>query len=103
AGFIPAGDKPGGSPQEHQKVGSTTRSPPFIADWWAQIPTIVQFADVAASGSAGLSPRTAIKKLCARCGCEPPCPPPCKKDRCSASWIVAGCVNLRIGSGSRCA
>jgi len=37
----------------NQNVGIATRSPPFMADWWAQMPTIVQLADVAASGRAG--------------------------------------------------
>ena len=31
----------------------TTRFPPFMADSWAQRPTIVQLAEVAASGKAG--------------------------------------------------
>ena len=32
-----------------------------MADWWAQMPTIVQLADVAASGRAGRSPRMAAQ------------------------------------------
>ena len=37
----------------------TIFSPPFMADSWAQRPTMVQLADVAASGKAGRSPLTA--------------------------------------------
>ena len=37
------------------------RFPPFIADSWAQSPTMVQLADVAASGRAGRSPLSALK------------------------------------------
>jgi hypothetical protein len=81
--------------------GMSTRLPPFIADSWAHRPTIVQFAEVAASGRAGRSPLTALKNACTKCGCDPPWPPPWRNDKCSASWIAAGWVNLRIGSGSR--
>ena len=49
-----------------QNVGMTIFSPPFIADSWAHSPTMVQFADVAASGMAGRSPLTADKKACTR-------------------------------------
>src|SRR6478672_3687004 len=44
------------------------------------MPTIVQFTDVSASGMAGRSPTHAIRKLCTRCGWEPPCPPPCRNE-----------------------
>ena len=43
------------------------------------------YVTFSASGIAGCVPRHAIRKLCARCGCEPPCPPPCRNERCSAS------------------
>src|ERR1700722_1062385 len=82
-----------------QNFGIVTRSPPFIADWCAQIPTIVQFADVAASGSGGRSPRIALSHACTRCGGGPPWPPPWTNDRGSAAWIAAGWGNFRVGSG----
>ncbi len=59
-----------------QNTGMSTRFPPFIADSWAQRPTMVQLADVAASGRAGRSPASELKKAWTRCGCEPPWPPP---------------------------
>jgi hypothetical protein len=68
-----------------QKVGMTIFSPPFMADSCAQSPTMVQLAEVSASGIAGLSPFTADKNACTRCGCDPPWPPPCKNERWSAS------------------
>lgn len=40
----------------------TTFSPSFSADSCAQSPTMVQLAEVAASGKAGRSPLTALKK-----------------------------------------
>ncbi len=45
-----------------QNVGMTIFSPPFMADSWAQSPTMVQLAEVAASGSAGRSPLTAAQE-----------------------------------------
>jgi hypothetical protein len=45
-----------------QKTGMSTRLPPLIADSWAQSPTMVQFAEVAASGRGGRAPLTALKK-----------------------------------------
>ena len=71
-------DKPG----RCQNVGIATRSPPFMADSWAQRPTMVQLAEVSASGRAGRSPRIALSKAWTRCGCEPPWPPPWRNDRC---------------------
>ncbi len=68
----------------------TIFSPPFMADSWAQSPTMVQLAEVAASGRAGRSPLTALKKAWTRCGCEPPWPPPWRNERCSASWMADG-------------
>lgn len=72
-----------------QKVGISTLLPPFIADSWAQRPTIVQLAEVSASGSAGRSPRTALRNAWTRCGCDPPCPPPWVNERCCSpsSWL----------------
>src|SRR5688500_11061926 len=69
----------------YANVGRLTRSPPDMADWWAQMPTRVQLALVRASGNAGCFPVTAIRKLCTRCGCEPPWPPPWRNERCVAS------------------
>src|SRR5262245_16203201 len=83
-----------------QYVGMVTRSPPFNADWWAQMPTMALLALVGASRKGGRPPRIALRNACARCGCEPPWPPPWTNDRCSASWIAAGCVNFWIDSGS---
>ena len=40
----------------NQKVGIVTRSPPRMAESWAQRPTMVQLAEVSASGKAGRSP-----------------------------------------------
>ena len=34
-----------------QNLGIITRSPPFMADWWAQMPARVQFTEVSASGN----------------------------------------------------
>ena len=51
-----------------QCCGIATRVPPAMALSWAQRPTRVQFALVGASGNAGRSPSTAMRKLCARCG-----------------------------------
>jgi hypothetical protein len=65
-----------------QNVGMTTRWPPFMADSWAHRPTMVQLAEVAASGNAGRSPLTALKNACTRWGCEPPWPPPWVNERC---------------------
>ena len=44
---------------------------------------------VGASGNAGCLPMAARRKLCTRCGWLPPCPPPWRKLRCSASWMAA--------------
>jgi hypothetical protein len=41
----------------------------------------VQLTDVSASGMGGFPPTHAIRKLCTRWGCDPPCPPPCRNDR----------------------
>ena len=60
---------------------------------------MVQLAEVAASGRAGRSPWTALRKAWTRCGCEPPWPPPCRNERCSASWMAAGWVNRRMRLG----
>src|SRR4051812_21828600 len=68
---------PPGPARRVQNVGIVTFSPFFNADSWAQRPTIVQLAEVSASGSAGRSPRTALIQAWTRCGCEPPWPPPC--------------------------
>ncbi len=68
-----------------QKVGITIFSPPFRADSWAHRPTMVQLAEVVASGKAGRSPLTAERKACTRWGCDPPWPPPCRNERWSAS------------------
>ena len=71
-----------------QKRRDDDRFPPFMADSWAQSPTMVQLAEVAASGRAGRSPLTAIRKAWTRCGCEPPWPPPWRNERCSASCMA---------------
>lgn len=65
----------------NQYCGMATRSPPFRALSWAQIPTRVQLAAVGASGKAGCSPSTAMRKLWAKWGWLPPCPPPWTKLR----------------------
>ena len=59
-------------PARVQNTGMSTRFPPFIADSWAQRPTMVQLADVSASGRGGRSPLRALRKAWTRCGCEPP-------------------------------
>src|SRR5262249_47895953 len=76
-------------------------SPPDNADSWARIPTHVQLALVGAFGPGSRSSTSAVINSFTRCGCEPPWPEPCKKDKCSASTIER--VNGRIGSGSKCA
>src|SRR5262249_13061415 len=68
-----------------QNTGITTCAPFFSADSWAQRPTIVQFAEVSASGSGGRSPRMALSQAWTKCGCEPPWPPPWMKLRCCSS------------------
>jgi hypothetical protein len=93
----------GDSSAARQKVGIETRFPPFVADSWAQSPTMVQLAEVSASGSAGRSPRTALRNAWTRCGCEPPCPPPWVNERCcspSPSPYTPLVVNRWIGPGS---
>ena len=49
-----------------QNVGITICSPPLRADSWAQSPTMVQLAEVSASGRAGRSPRTALRNAWTR-------------------------------------
>ncbi len=46
----------GRAPKKAQNVGMSTRFPPFIADSCAQSPTMVQLADVTASGRGGRVP-----------------------------------------------
>jgi hypothetical protein len=45
-----------------QNVGMAIFWPPLSADWCAQMPTIVQLTEVAASGIAGRSHMQAIRK-----------------------------------------
>lgn len=58
------------------KSGSRTISPPFMADWCAQMPTHVQLALVTAFGRGSRSVASAATNSLTRCGCEPPWPPP---------------------------
>ena len=70
------------------KSGRRTTSPPFSADWWAQMPTQVQLADCTALGMRiAAFPSRAVRNSWARCGCDPPWPLPCLKDRCMFSSL----------------
>jgi hypothetical protein len=81
AGFGLAGPT---EPVSQAKSGIATRSPPRIADSWAQIPTAVQLAAVTASIAAGRSSTMLRTNSWTRCGCDPPWPLPWMNDRC---WL----------------
>ena len=50
------------------KSGMRTISPPFRADWWAQMPTLVQLADCSTFGNGSRSSTRALMNSLTRCG-----------------------------------
>src|SRR4051812_27100807 len=65
----PAVDRLSPAANAHDSVnaGSLTISPPFRADWWAQMPTHVQLADVTAFGDGSRSSANARRNSLTRC------------------------------------
>ena len=71
----------------------------------AQSPTQVQLAACRALGSGSRSSTSDMMNSWTRCGCEPPCPLPWTKLRCSLPSMsyTPRVVNWRMGLGSRSA
>ena len=71
-----------------QNAGIGTRSPPFMADWWAQMPTIVQLAEVGGVGQGRLLAEDGHQEVVGQVRVAAAVAAALEEDRCSASWIA---------------